>query len=89
MLSSYSKPRVPNATPASPMRSTSIPTSAGPLHKTRATGPGKPIGQVEVQEVFDLDDLHSDWSETFMAKKYYVWVPNTSRKQAQREQPDP
>ncbi|XP_033758194.1 uncharacterized protein LOC117340541 [Pecten maximus] len=31
---------------------------------------------VEVQEVFDLEDLNSTWDDTFIAKQYYVWVPN-------------
>ena len=38
------------------------------------------IGQVEVQEVFDVDDLAKAWPETFVAQKYYVWVPNANRK---------
>ena len=44
------------------------------------------VSQVEVQEVFDLDDLHSDWHETFQAKKYYVWVPNPNKKSTKNPQ---
>ena len=36
--------------------------------------------KVEVQEVFEIDDLRSNWYETFQAKKYYVWVPNEKKK---------
>ena len=43
--------------------------------------------QVEVQEVFEIDDLRSNWYETFQAKKYYVWVPNEKkRKESGRPQ---
>ncbi|XP_041368893.1 uncharacterized protein LOC121383139 isoform X2 [Gigantopelta aegis] len=34
---------------------------------------------VEVQEVFDLDDLNNKWDETFLTKQCYMWVPNPSR----------
>ena len=45
------------------------------------------VTQVEVQEVFEIDDLRSNWYETFQAKKYYVWVPNEKkRKENGRQQ---
>ena len=39
---------------------------------------------VEVQEVFDKDDLNSRWDETFMTRKYLVWVPNPNRQSLQK-----
>ncbi|XP_021376160.1 uncharacterized protein LOC110464964 isoform X3 [Mizuhopecten yessoensis] len=40
---------------------------------------------VEVQEVFDLEDLNSTWDDTFIAKQYYVWVPNPKGKTPRSE----
>jgi hypothetical protein len=37
------------------------------------------FNKVEVQELFDLDDLQKDWHDNFFASKYYVWVPGTKR----------
>ncbi|RUS91738.1 hypothetical protein EGW08_000564, partial [Elysia chlorotica] len=34
---------------------------------------------VEVQEVFDRDDLRAQWDETFVTKQYYVWMPNPGK----------
>ena len=41
--------------------------------------------QVEVQEVFDIDDLSKSWQETFVGNKYYVWLPNANRKKKSLE----
>lgn len=38
------------------------------------------VKNVEVQEVFDLEDLSNTWEQTFLAKQYYVWVPNPNWK---------
>lgn len=35
---------------------------------------------MQVQEVFDPEDLQGTWDETFVSKSYYVWVPNTKKK---------
>jgi hypothetical protein len=40
---------------------------------------------VEVQEVFDLDELQRGWQDTFTAKNYYVWVPNPNKKRPEPE----
>ena len=34
---------------------------------------------VEVQEVFDLEDLNSTWDDTFMPKQYLIWVPGKKK----------
>ncbi|XP_067660842.1 serine/arginine repetitive matrix protein 1-like isoform X2 [Haliotis asinina] len=34
---------------------------------------------VEVQEVFDVEDLNNKWDETFLTRQYYVWVPNPKK----------
>lgn len=41
--------------------------------------PPKKLGKIEVQEVFDLEELNRGWQDTFMTKQYYVWVPNPNR----------
>ena len=38
------------------------------------------MGKVEVQEVFELTELHDKWNEICRPKQYYVWMPNTKRK---------
>ncbi|XP_060069780.1 apoptotic chromatin condensation inducer in the nucleus-like [Ylistrum balloti] len=40
---------------------------------------------VEVQEVFDLEDLNSTWDDTFIAKQYYVWVPKANSRTPRSE----
>ncbi|XP_077986606.1 uncharacterized protein LOC144440983 isoform X2 [Glandiceps talaboti] len=45
--------------------------------------PVPPIKKVEVHEVFDWEDLKKDWTDTFVASKYYVWCP--SQKYLQRK----
>ncbi|XP_064649879.1 ubinuclein-2-like isoform X2 [Lineus longissimus] len=37
------------------------------------------FNKVEVQELFDLDDLQKDWHETFYASKCLVWVPGKKK----------
>lgn len=72
MSSSFPKVRAPNATPASGTR-----LSSGPRSRNHG------LKKVEVQEVFDLADLESDWHDTFKAKKYFVWVPNPKKARKQ------
>ncbi|KAL3871979.1 hypothetical protein ACJMK2_039950 [Sinanodonta woodiana] len=38
------------------------------------------IKLVQVQEVYEPEDLHSSWDATFIPKKYYVWVPGKKKK---------
>ncbi|CAC5372685.1 unnamed protein product [Mytilus coruscus] len=40
----------------------------------------KPVKVVEVQEVFDVDDLNSTWDNAFVPKQCLVWVPNPNYK---------
>ncbi|KAF6025081.1 hypothetical protein EB796_016608 [Bugula neritina] len=37
------------------------------------------IKQVEVQEVFDLEELSQNWDSTFITKPMYVWVPGKQK----------
>lgn len=39
---------------------------------------------VEVQEVFDEEELNSTWDETFVTKKCMVWVPNSTRSSVEK-----
>ncbi|XP_052221195.1 uncharacterized protein LOC127837841 isoform X3 [Dreissena polymorpha] len=39
---------------------------------------------VEVQEVFDPQDLQGTWDDTFVPKSYYVWVPNQKKKRRKK-----
>ncbi|XP_025113790.1 uncharacterized protein LOC112575882 isoform X4 [Pomacea canaliculata] len=39
---------------------------------------------VEVQEVFDEEELSSTWDETFVTKKCMVWVPNSTRSSVEK-----
>lgn len=39
---------------------------------------------VEVQEVFDQEDLNSQWNETFVPKKCLVWVPNKRKRPTEK-----
>lgn len=54
--------------------------------KVKSTPKGKPIQLVEVQEMFELEDLNKAWDDTFLPKKFYVWVPNPRRKQKQEQE---
>lgn len=53
--------------------------------KVKSAPKGKPIQLVEVQEMFELEDLNKAWDDTFLPKKFYVWVPNPRRKQKQEQ----
>ncbi|XP_071096278.1 uncharacterized protein [Haliotis cracherodii] len=44
---------------------------------------------VEVQEVFDVDDLNNQWDETFLTRQYYVWVPNPKKAGRKQKMLDP
>lgn len=81
--------RVPHGTPASFQASMEKMTYSSPsmrqhsTHKRRGQDIPRPppcMGKVEVQEVFEPADLASDWKETFMAKKVYVWMPKQETK---------
>ncbi|KAK3087440.1 hypothetical protein FSP39_005965 [Pinctada imbricata] len=48
--------------------------------KSNSAPPKRSIQLVEVQEMFDVDDLNNTWDDTFLPKKYYVWVPNNKKK---------
>lgn len=39
---------------------------------------------LQVQEVFDPEDLQATWDATFLPKKYYVWVPNKKKKRRKK-----
>ncbi|XP_035826110.1 nucleolar protein dao-5 [Aplysia californica] len=49
---------------------TSLPRTRG-FHKRNPR-----LRLVEVQEVFDREDLAGQWEETFVTRPYYVWMPN-------------
>lgn len=53
--------------------------------KVKSAPKGKPIQLVEVQEMFELEDLNKAWDDNFLPKKFYVWVPNPRRKQRQEQ----
>ncbi|XP_070176295.1 serine/arginine repetitive matrix protein 2-like isoform X2 [Littorina saxatilis] len=63
---SFGRTTAPFATPVSPDKGSRS-------HNTN-------LRVVEVQEVFDKDDLNNRWDETFMTRPYLVWVPNPQRK---------
>ncbi|XP_067938714.1 uncharacterized protein [Watersipora subatra] len=42
------------------------------------------VKQVEVQEVFDLEELSQNWDCTFIPKPVYVWVPNKSKRKGKK-----
>lgn len=54
--------------------------------KVKSAPKGKPIQLVEVQEMFELEDLNKAWDDNFLPKKFYVWVPNPRRKQRQEQE---
>ncbi|ELU10160.1 hypothetical protein CAPTEDRAFT_219503 [Capitella teleta] len=66
--------RAPNATPASFLASTDK-LNGGHKESCPLSFQNKPVGRVEVQEVFEPVDLASDWNYTFLPKKYFVWAP--------------
>ncbi|XP_052789596.1 uncharacterized protein LOC128224033 isoform X4 [Mya arenaria] len=39
---------------------------------------------VEVQEVFDPEDLQGTWDDTFVPKSYFMWVPNQKKKRQKK-----
>ena len=61
-------------------------TPVSPDKTSRISQPSMQV--VEVQEVFDKDDLNSRWDETFMTRKYLVWVPNPNRQSLKRSKDD-
>ncbi|GFN92925.1 endophilin-b1 [Plakobranchus ocellatus] len=75
-LNSSLKLEAPHNTTASllskPTRSTKRPVKRNPR-----------LRLVEVQEVFDRDDLRAQWDETFVTKQYYVWMPNPVKRRRQ------
>ncbi|ESO85879.1 hypothetical protein LOTGIDRAFT_235676, partial [Lottia gigantea] len=48
--------------------------------------PPPKVKVLEVQELFDLEDLESRWDETFLTKQCYVWVPNPNKKKTEKEE---
>lgn len=72
MLFSIKVPSPPTHTPVSEKKVKSAPK-------------GRPVQLVEVQEVFEVEDLNSTWDSTFLPKKFYMWVPNPRRKQRQEK----
>ncbi|XP_076093014.1 uncharacterized protein LOC143064229 isoform X4 [Mytilus galloprovincialis] len=64
--SSGFKPKAPAGTPISV--------------DTKSRTVKKPVKVVEVQEVFDVDDLNSTWDNAFVPKQCLVWVPNPNYK---------
>jgi len=69
----------PHATPASLMQSSTGQVSSVVSGSEKHERQSK-MGKVEVQEVFDLTDLHNNWREICTQKQYYVWVPNARKK---------
>ena len=45
------------------------------------------LGQVEVQEVFDVKDLKARLKETFVTKPVYVWMPKPGGHQRSKTDP--
>lgn len=41
------------------------------------SGPG--LSSVEIHEIFEPNDLHENWQETFLTRSCYVWVPKRQR----------
>ena len=78
VFNSYPKVRAPNASPASQLRSgTSVSLDTGTKKLPK-------FSKVEVQEVFELEDLHSNWDKTFRATQCYVWVPHDPKNKRPR-----
>lgn len=70
---SFPKTKTPHASPITSQ------------HFGRAEKRVPQIKRVEVQEVFEKEDLEAPWTDTFMTKQYYVWVPNPKKKKKQRK----
>ncbi|XP_062621724.1 uncharacterized protein LOC134283288 isoform X3 [Saccostrea cucullata] len=72
-------------------KASSLKVPSPPIHtpvsekKIKSAPQGKPVQLVEVQEVFEPEDLKCSWDDTFLPKKFYVWVPNPKRKQKQEK----
>ncbi|KAL4218691.1 hypothetical protein ACF0H5_021279 [Mactra antiquata] len=76
-----------------PIRTQSIKVTRAPQTSPKSnTTNGVPVAApskfkvVEVQEVFDPEDLRGTWDDTFVPKSYYVWVPNSKKKRRRRKQ---
>ena len=55
-----------------------------PITRRSIAGDGREAyrtARMEVQEVFEFEELNRNWNETFEQKQYYVWVPNPKRKE--------
>lgn len=39
---------------------------------------------LQVQEVFDLEELSQNWDSTFLTKPVYVWVPGKSKRKRKK-----
>ncbi|XP_052722236.1 uncharacterized protein LOC128193062 isoform X9 [Crassostrea angulata] len=77
---------VPKSRKPSSLKVPSPPTQTPVSEKKVKSAPkGKPIQLVEVQEMFELEDLNKAWDDNFLPKKFYVWVPNPRRKQRQEQ----
>jgi len=76
--------KTPMVTPASLLQSSSV--NIGETTPQQLEAPVTTVNKVEVQEVFDLDDLRSDWHDTFVARQYYVWVPNPNASKEKAKQ---
>ncbi|KAK6196090.1 hypothetical protein SNE40_001384 [Patella caerulea] len=61
------------------LASSPLPTPESVVKPAKKKPPPK-MKVVEVQELFDVEDLESRWDETFITKQCYVWVPNPNRK---------
>ncbi|XP_022325179.2 uncharacterized protein LOC111125543 isoform X10 [Crassostrea virginica] len=80
-----------NILPIPKSSKSSIKVPSPPTHtpvsekKVKSAPKGRPVQLVEVQEVFEVEDLNSTWDSTFLPKKFYMWVPNPRRKQRQEK----
>ncbi|XP_050410819.1 uncharacterized protein LOC126825266 isoform X2 [Patella vulgata] len=61
------------------LASSPLPTPESVVKPAKKKSPPK-MKVVEVQELFDVEDLESRWDETFITKQCYVWVPSPNRK---------
>ena len=60
------------------------PTSDKQSQTSKSAPLRKAIQMVEVQELFDVEDLKNTWDDNFLPKKYYVWVPNPKGKKKKK-----
>ncbi|XP_045192778.2 uncharacterized protein LOC123549036 isoform X5 [Mercenaria mercenaria] len=71
-----------------PVRTQSIKVTRAPQTSPKSgTNSEPPVSKfkvVEVQEVFDPEDLSRTWDDTFIPKSYYVWVPNMKKKRRRK-----